>query len=89
LSKKPNEWPDVTIGIFIETATPFLREFFEKISDLNYPKNKLTVLIHNNVKYHNSQVEKFFTNPNNNYFAIKYISSNDDSPEHEARAEAM
>jgi hypothetical protein len=44
-----NEWPNVTIGLFIENPTPFLREFFQKISKLNYPKSKLSVLIHNNV----------------------------------------
>ena len=44
-----NEWPNVTIGLFVENPTPFLREFFEKISKLNYPKSKISILIHNNV----------------------------------------
>ena len=46
---KVTKWPVVTIGIFIEAPTPFLREFLEKISKLDYPKSKIDVLIHNNV----------------------------------------
>jgi hypothetical protein len=70
-------------------ATPFLREFFEKIAKLKYPKNKLSLLIHNNVQYHHKEIEKFFVDPKNAYYAIKYIQPEDDSPEHEARAEAV
>jgi hypothetical protein len=44
-----NEWPTVTMAIFIYTSTPFIREFFQKIKLLNYPKSKITLLIHNNV----------------------------------------
>ncbi len=43
------EWPTVTMAIFIERPTPFLREFFEKVLKMNYPKNKVSVLLHNNV----------------------------------------
>ena len=46
---KRAEWPDVTIGIFIEVPTPFLREFFDKVKNQNYPKEKITILIHNAV----------------------------------------
>ena len=44
-----DKWPEVTMALFIEVPTPFIREFFQKISDLNYPKKKISVLIHNNV----------------------------------------
>lgn len=84
-----NEWPDVTVGLFIEKPTPFLREFFVKFSQLNYPKSKMTVLIHNNVKYHAEQIEKFFVDAKNEYSSLKYIAPEDDSPEHEARSEAL
>jgi hypothetical protein len=40
----------VYIAIFIEYPTPFLREYFEKIFNLTYPKNRLAVFIHNQVK---------------------------------------
>lgn len=86
---KESKWPEVTIGVFIEQATPFLREFFEKISNLDYPKSKISVLIHNNIKYHSSVVEAFFIDPKNEYKSIKYISPDEDSVEHEARTEAV
>ena len=77
------------IAIFIEHPTPFLREFLKKITELNYPKKKISVLIHNNVKYHNNEVDKFFNDPANEYASLKYIAPEDDSPEHEARTEAL
>ena len=103
-----SEWPEVTVGLFIENPTPFLREFFAKFSRLNYPKSKMTVLVHNNVsyytfkcpclsdnkmnesiyclsshqvQYHKEIVEKFFVDSKNEYFLLKYIAPEDDSPE--------
>jgi hypothetical protein len=46
---KEKTWPTVTLGIFIERPTPFLKEFFEKIINLKYPKAKISILLHNNV----------------------------------------
>ena len=40
----------VNIAVFIEYPTPFLREFFEKILNLTYPKNRLGISIHNQVR---------------------------------------
>ncbi len=88
-SLKQNEWPDVTVGIFIEEPTPFLREFFERFSKLNYPKSKISLLVHNNVDYHDKLVESFFIDNKDSYNSLKYLKSVDDSPEHEARTEAL
>lgn len=73
----------------MEVATPFLREFFEKLAKLNYPRNKISLLVHNNVKYHSKQVESFLNDPKNEYYSVKYIAPEDDAPEHEARSEAL
>lgn len=35
----------------IETTTPFIREFFQKLGNLNYPKQKLSVFINNKVRF--------------------------------------
>ena len=43
------DYPNVLIGLFLEQATPFIREFFEKIAALNYPKERIDVYIHNTV----------------------------------------
>lgn len=49
----------------------------------------MSVLIHNNVKYHQEQVEKFFSDSKDEYNVIKYIAPNEDSLEQEARSEAV
>lgn len=41
------------------------------------------------VNFHNKQVEDFLIDPKNEYNSIKYIAPEDDSPEQEARSEAM
>lgn len=82
-------WPDVTIGVFIDQPTPFLREYFEKISRLEYPKYKITMLIYNNAPMHNELVEAFFLKPENEYLSVKYIGPEDDFSEQDARNEAM
>jgi hypothetical protein len=44
------KWPMVYIALFIEFPTPFLREYFEKIMKITYPKKRLGILIHNQVR---------------------------------------
>lgn len=41
--------PTVTIGLFITKPTPFLEEYFESIRAIEYPKQKLTIFVYNNV----------------------------------------
>lgn len=43
------KWPMVYISLFIEYPTPFLREYFEKIQKITYPKQRLGIFIHNQV----------------------------------------
>jgi procollagen-lysine,2-oxoglutarate 5-dioxygenase, invertebrate len=37
--------------VFIEQPTPFLDEFFQKLLNLEYPKDKIHLFIHNAVNY--------------------------------------
>lgn len=41
--------PKVTLAINIPKAVPFLEEFFQKILALEYPKDKLSLFIYNDV----------------------------------------
>lgn len=41
--------PSVTVALFIEVATPFLKEFFETIVALDYPPKRIELFIHNAV----------------------------------------
>ncbi|CAF0816227.1 unnamed protein product [Rotaria sp. Silwood1] len=84
------QWPLVYIAIFIEYPTPFLREYFEKILNLNYPKQRLAIFIHNQVEYHKNLTEKYMTKfKDNEYKFIKYFNYNDDITEGEARQQAI
>lgn len=43
------EMPLVYIGVFIEHATPFMEEFLDRLTTLNYPPARIRLFIHNNV----------------------------------------
>ncbi|KAL4635866.1 procollagen-lysine,2-oxoglutarate 5-dioxygenase 2-like [Arapaima gigas] len=53
------EYPRVTVGLFIERPTPFLPEFLERLLVLDYPKDHLSVFIHNREVYHEKDVQRF------------------------------
>jgi procollagen-lysine,2-oxoglutarate 5-dioxygenase len=38
------EIPHLVVAIFIEKPTPFLEEFFNRTSEINYPKDKVEML---------------------------------------------
>ncbi|XP_056420797.1 procollagen-lysine,2-oxoglutarate 5-dioxygenase 2 isoform X2 [Hyla sarda] len=54
------DYPRVTVGVFIEQPTPFLPEFFKRLLALDYPKEKLSLFIHNSEVYHEKHVQKFW-----------------------------
>lgn len=43
------ELPIVLLALFIEYPTPFLEEHLEKISNLDYPKKRIHLFVHNSV----------------------------------------
>lgn len=50
----PGAWckqdlPSVQVGVFIEQPTPFLPEFFQRLWNLDYPKDRIKLFVHNNV----------------------------------------
>lgn len=77
--------PVVLIGIFIETNTPFLEEFFDKVYNLEYPKNKLHLFIHNSMEYHSNLVAEFVEKHGAEYSSVKQIKPEDGTTEHTAR----
>uniref|UniRef100_UPI00358E9F2B procollagen-lysine,2-oxoglutarate 5-dioxygenase 2-like n=1 Tax=Myxine glutinosa TaxID=7769 RepID=UPI00358E9F2B len=61
LSSVPEQsYPYVTVGVFIEQATPFLPEFLERLAALTYPKSKITLFIHNHEVYHEQHLQPFW-----------------------------
>lgn len=50
LPSSRSEWPTVLLALFIESPTPFLLEVLEKVTQLDYPKDKISLWIHCNVR---------------------------------------
>ena len=45
------KWPTVVLAVFIEHPSPFLVEMLEKVTGLDYPKEKISLWVHNAVSY--------------------------------------
>uniref|UniRef100_A0A8C4UXH7 Procollagen-lysine,2-oxoglutarate 5-dioxygenase 1 n=1 Tax=Falco tinnunculus TaxID=100819 RepID=A0A8C4UXH7_FALTI len=69
---KDEALPMILIGIFIEQPTPFLSQFFLRLRNLHYPKQRIQLFIHNHV----SKAE---------YLAVKVIGPDDEVENAEAR----
>lgn len=41
--------PLVTVALFVEMPTPFLREFLDNVASINYPKERINLVVHNRV----------------------------------------
>ncbi|XP_037533039.1 multifunctional procollagen lysine hydroxylase and glycosyltransferase LH3 [Nematolebias whitei] len=54
------DMPLVYVAVFIEHPTPFMEEFLERLTTLNYPKTRLRLFIHNNVVYHERHIQQFW-----------------------------
>lgn len=57
-----DELPTILMAIFVHEATPFLDDFFRRIVELEYPKNRIHLLVYNALDYHKLQVDKFIDN---------------------------
>ena len=79
------EIPYVMIAIFIEKPTPFIEEFFAKIAHLDYDKSKVSLFIHNNVEYHEEDVEAFLEEFKNEYKSVDMLTPKDHLKEWHAR----
>lgn len=44
-----SEYPVVLIAIFVEKPMPFLEEMLKKVTNLDYPKDKIDLFVHNQV----------------------------------------
>lgn len=70
---KESEYPMVLIGIFIQQPTPFVTVFFERLLKLQYPKNRLKLLIFNQEVHHERHVSSFLHDHGNLYQNVKFI----------------
>ena len=79
------EIPLVMVAIFIEKPTPFIEEFFDKIANLEYDKEKIALFIHNNVEYHEEDVDSFLEDHKSKYISVDVLNPKDSVKEWHAR----
>uniref|UniRef100_A0AAR2L004 Procollagen-lysine,2-oxoglutarate 5-dioxygenase 1 n=1 Tax=Pygocentrus nattereri TaxID=42514 RepID=A0AAR2L004_PYGNA len=75
---KESEYPGVVIGVFIQQPTPFVSVFFERLLNLQYPKNRLKLFIYNQEPHHDQHIRSFLENHEADYQAVKLIGPDED-----------
>ncbi|KAM3922698.1 procollagen-lysine,2-oxoglutarate 5-dioxygenase 1 [Leptodactylus fuscus] len=84
-----DSFPLVVIGVFIEQPTPFVSEFFKRLSNLHYPKKRIQLYIANHEPHHQRHVEKFLQVHNTEYNNVKYVGPEEAANFAEARNAGM
>ncbi|XP_077693558.1 procollagen-lysine,2-oxoglutarate 5-dioxygenase 1 isoform X2 [Eretmochelys imbricata] len=82
---KDDVLPLVLIGVFIEQPTPFLSQFFLRLQNLQYPKKRTQLFIHNHEQLHLSRVDTFVKEHGKDYHAVKVIGPEDHVENADAR----
>ncbi|XP_051895000.1 procollagen-lysine,2-oxoglutarate 5-dioxygenase 1 isoform X2 [Pristis pectinata] len=85
LPEKDSKFPTVLIGIFIEQLTPFVEEFFERLVNLNFPKEHLQIFIHNTQTDYERYVWKFIEQYGDKYQNVKVIGPEEELGNADAR----
>ncbi|GFO21945.1 procollagen-lysine,2-oxoglutarate 5-dioxygenase [Plakobranchus ocellatus] len=69
-SLKEADYPTVLIALFVEYRTPFIREFFQRVAGLSYPRSKIQIYIHNAEDFHTKDVKKFLEEYEDHYSRV-------------------
>uniref|UniRef100_A0A5F8GCT7 procollagen-lysine 5-dioxygenase n=1 Tax=Monodelphis domestica TaxID=13616 RepID=A0A5F8GCT7_MONDO len=83
------DYPRVTIGVFIEQPTPFLPRFLELLLTLDYPKEAIKLFIHNKEVYHEKHIKEFWEKAKDVIKNIKIVGPEENLSQAEARNMGM
>ncbi|KAK5889734.1 hypothetical protein CesoFtcFv8_015708, partial [Champsocephalus esox] len=83
------EMPLVHIGVFIEHPTPFMEEFLERLTTMNYPLERVRLFIHNSVVYHERHIKRFWEKHRSLFPEARLIGPEENLPENKARHMAV
>lgn len=81
--------PTVTVAVFVERATPFFDDFLELCAQLDYPKAKLHLFVHNAVANYSEQMDTWLAEVRREYASVKYAAATVRLDEAEARTLAV
>lgn len=82
---QPEDYPKILVAVFVEIPTPFFSEFFQRLVALDYPKEKMDVMIHNVEPFHETQIQTFISSHGRSYNTVNYIAPRDYYSETKAR----
>ncbi|XP_023821824.1 procollagen-lysine,2-oxoglutarate 5-dioxygenase 3 isoform X4 [Oryzias latipes] len=83
------QMPLVHLAVFIEHPTPFMEEFLERLTTLNYPHSRLRLFIHNNVVYHEQHIQNFWLRHKNLFPNALLVGPEENLEENQARTMAI
>ncbi|KAH3821107.1 procollagen-lysine,2-oxoglutarate 5-dioxygenase 1-like isoform X1 [Dreissena polymorpha] len=86
---KDEDHPLLMIGLFVERPMPFLREFFQHVSALDYPKSRISLYMHNSVELHQRELKSFLLKHGQEYESLHIINPSEQVSEVEARNAAI
>ncbi|XP_069025309.1 procollagen-lysine,2-oxoglutarate 5-dioxygenase 1 isoform X3 [Embiotoca jacksoni] len=86
---KEEEHPVVVVGVFIQQPTPFVSVFFERLLKLQYPKNRMKILIFNQEPHHQRHVSSFLQDHGGLYQDVKIIGPEEETGGAAARNRAL
>jgi len=69
---KKENWPKVLIGVHIPTITPFLGPFLKQVSNLDYPKDRIDIFIHNGNGHDSHLVDEWVKEAEKQYNSVTY-----------------
>ncbi|XP_069581318.1 procollagen-lysine,2-oxoglutarate 5-dioxygenase 1 isoform X2 [Brachyistius frenatus] len=86
---KDSKHPVVVVGVFIQQPTPFVSVFFERLLKLQYPKNRMKILIYNQEPHHQRHVSSFLQDHGGLYQDVKIIGPEEETGGAAARNRAL
>uniref|UniRef100_A0A8C6T1Y6 Procollagen-lysine, 2-oxoglutarate 5-dioxygenase 3 n=1 Tax=Neogobius melanostomus TaxID=47308 RepID=A0A8C6T1Y6_9GOBI len=81
--------PLVYVAVFILKPTPFIEEFLDRLTSMNYPASRIRLFIHNNVVYHERHVDSFWQKHKALFPEAVLIGPEENLPEAQARTMAV
>lgn len=74
---KDEDKPKVLISVHIDHPTPFIEDFFDRLTNLTYPKNKIDLLIHYIAVYNTKDVNSFLEHHGPDYHSVQVVRPED------------
>ncbi|XP_021519759.1 multifunctional procollagen lysine hydroxylase and glycosyltransferase LH3 isoform X1 [Meriones unguiculatus] len=81
--------PRVLLAVFVEQPTPFLPRFLRRLLLLDYPPDRISLVLHNNEVYHEPHIADAWPQLRDHFSAVKLIGPEEALSPAEARDMAM